>query len=430
MTSPSIFSGRMLVGWTAAAVVTFAASLFFMGREDNAKSGSDAVGPSTFSRSAIGHAGFAETLRALGLTVVKSQYNSREKLGEGGLLVIAEPSGALGAQKGLATLLEAKTVMLVLPKWRGTPSDKHAGWIGYAELVPELAADQILNLAVAQAEIARLTTAGTWSKNELGHEPSLVSPVQVIRGGQLRPIVADGDDVLVGELADRGRKLWILADPDAIENHGIGEGDNAAFAVALVNALRGGEGGVIFDETVHGYVARPANPLRLMFQFPFIVVTLQGLMAIALLLWATLGRFGAPETAPPVLSAGKQGLVENAAKLLGFAGYHRRMVRRYVQSTLRDVARQLHAPRDLSESALLDWLQRVGRARDADIDCVALYRQTESVVESRGGGIAGLIPIARDIHNWKREILDGPAADSRDHRGHPERGAQGRRRAG
>ena len=425
-----IFSGRILIGWLAAALLTFAASLFFMGRGDDSNSGADTVGPSTFSRSAIGHAGFAETLRTLGLTVVKSQYNSRAKLGEGGLLVIAEPGGKLGEQDRVGDLLDAKTVLMVLPKWHGLRSDKHAGWIGYAELVPLSAADQVLNLAVAKAEVARLDSAPSWSKNELGHEPTLVSPVQVIRGGELTPIIANGDDVLVGELTAAGRRLWILADPDAIENHGISEGDNAAFAVALVRALRSGSGSVVFDETVHGFVARPDNPLRLMFEFPFVVVTLQGLMAITLLLWATLGRFGAPETAPPALSSGKQGLVESTAKLLGFAGYQPRMVRRYVQACLRDVARQLHAPRGLSESVLLDWLQRVGQARGADIDCAALYRETEGITDSRRGSVAQLIPIARGIHRWKREILDGPAADSRDYRGRADRGAEGRRRAG
>ncbi|HKX10466.1 MAG TPA: DUF4350 domain-containing protein [Stellaceae bacterium] len=425
-----IFSGRMLIGWLAAALLTFAASLFFMGRGDDSKSGADTVGPSAFSRSAIGHAGFAETLHALGLTVVKSQYDSRAKLSEGGLLVIAEPGGKLGEQDRVGDLLDAKTVLLVLPKWHGLPSDKHAGWIGYAELAPLSAADQVLNLAVAKAEVARVAMAPTWSKNVLGHEPTLVSPVQVIRGGGLTPIVASDDDVLVGELTEAGRRLWILADPDVIENHGISVGDNAAFAAALVKALRSGSGSVVFDETVHGYVARPDNPLRLMFQFPFVVVTLQGLMAIALLLWATLGRFGAPETAPPALSSGKQGLVESAAKLLGFAGYQPRMVRRYVQASLRDVARQLHAPRGLSERALLDWLQRVGQARGADVDCAELYRETEGITDSRRGSMATLIPIARGIHRWKREILDGPAADSRDYRGRADRGAEGRRRAG
>jgi len=351
------------------------------------------------------------------------------------LLVIAEPGSALGEQDRVGDLLDAKTVLLVLPKWHGLPSRTHTGWIGYAELVSTLSADQVLNLAVAQAEVARLDTEATWTKNELGHEPTLVAPTQVIRGSSLRPIVASGDDILVGELAARelaarGRRLWVLADPDVIENHGISEGDNAAFAVALVRALQSGEGNVVFDETIHGFVARPDNPLRLMFQFPFVVVTLQGLMAIGLLLWATLGRFGAPQTAPPALSSGKQALVESAAKLLGYAGYQQRMVRRYVQASLRDVARQLHAPRGLSESALLDWLQRVGQARGTDIDCVALYRETESIVASRRGGIAPLIPVARGIHRWKREILDGPAANSRDHRGRPDRGQEGRRRAG
>src|SRR5262249_40703345 len=152
-------------------------------------------------------------------------------------------------------------------------------------------------------------------------------------------------------------------------------------------------------------------------QFPFVIVTLQGLMAVALLLWATLGRFGAPETAPPALGSGKQALVESAAKLLGFAGYQPRMVRRYVQAALRVAARHPHALRGLSESPLLDWLQRVGQARGADVDCVALYRETEGITESRRGSIAPLIPVARGIHRWKREILDGPAGNSRSHRG-------------
>jgi hypothetical protein len=430
MSNPSVFSGRMLIGWVAAAMVTFAASLYFMTREDNGATSSDAVGPSSFSRSAIGHAGLAETLRRLGVSVVKSKFNSREKLGDGSLLVIAEPRSAIVSQDSVATLLNAKTVLLVLPKWQGTASDQHAGWLGYADLLPTSAAGEVLNLAVAQATVARRPAVDAWGTNELGETPQPTSPVQLMRSGQLRPIVADGEDILVGEIAERGRRLWVLADPDVIENHGLAEGANAAFAVALIDALRGPEGSVVFDETVHGYVARPANPLKLLFEFPFVVTTAQGLVAVALLLWATMGRFGSPETAPPALGSGKQGLIENAAKLLGFAGHQQRMVRRYVQATIRDAARQLHAPRGLSDTALLEWLRRVGEARNADIDCLAVYRETDAIVETRRGGIAPLIPIARDIHKWKREILDGPSGSSRDRGGRAGRSAEGRRRAG
>ena len=58
--------------------------------------------------------------------------------------------------------------------------------------------------------------------------------------------------------------------------------------------LLAGSGRVVFDETLHGFTSEPAGPLLLLFRFPFIVATIQGAIAIALMLWATLGRFGAP----------------------------------------------------------------------------------------------------------------------------------------
>ena len=52
--SEPIFSRRLLIGWVGAAVATFALSLYFMGRPGE-PGGTDTVGPSTYSRSAIGH---------------------------------------------------------------------------------------------------------------------------------------------------------------------------------------------------------------------------------------------------------------------------------------------------------------------------------------------------------------------------------------
>jgi len=71
----------------------------------------------------------------------------------------------------------------------------------------------------------------------------------------------------------------VLADPDVIANHGLARDGNAALAVAVIGRLRAGNGGVVFDETVHGYVAKPANPFMLLFRFPFVVATAQGLLA-------------------------------------------------------------------------------------------------------------------------------------------------------
>src|SRR4030095_12375331 len=159
--------------------------------------------------------------------------------------------------------------------------------------------------------------------------------------------------MLVGELVERNRRVLVLADPDVISNHGLARDGNAALAVGLIKRLRGPNGTVVFDETIHGYTGSAENPSSLLFRFPFVIATVQGLIAVALLLWATLARFGAPQSVPPPLTAGRAGLLQNMAKLIEFTGHRQVMVRRYVEETLRHVARQLHAPRPLTGGGLV-----------------------------------------------------------------------------
>src|SRR5260370_945681 len=92
-------------------------------------SGPDSVGPSTFSRSAIGHAGIAEVLAQLSIPVVKSRSSSLEKLSPGSVLVIAEPRPSGQTEDAIRTLMKASTILLVLPKWTGEPSDQKARWL-------------------------------------------------------------------------------------------------------------------------------------------------------------------------------------------------------------------------------------------------------------------------------------------------------------
>jgi hypothetical protein len=70
MSSQPVFSQRVLVGWIAAAVIIFAISLYFMG--GGQFTDPEGVGPSTYSRSALGHAG-ATVLQRQDIPVVKSQ---------------------------------------------------------------------------------------------------------------------------------------------------------------------------------------------------------------------------------------------------------------------------------------------------------------------------------------------------------------------
>jgi len=416
MSGPSIFSPRLLIVWIAAAVLTFACSLYFMTQGEGGRTGSNSIGPSAFSRSAIGYAGIAEILRTLGIEIVKSQADSLAKLGDDSVLVIAEPRPKLQSRESVSALLDADTVLLILPKWRGSASETKAGWIEDAQLVSLRDAQWALDIMAPKDVVVRDPAISHWTTNMLHRNPEIAAPVQLIFSSRLKPIVAaQSGGILLGEMRQNGSRIWVLSDPDVIDNHGLKSDANAAFAVGLVNALRGQDGSVVFDETLHGFIARTASPLKLLFQYPFVFTTAQGFVALLLLLWATTSRFGAPEPAPPALDAGKQGLIRNAARLLVFAGHRHVMVRRYVQATLRDVARQLHAPRGIADGALLDWLQRVSAARAVTIDCVALSRRVDEFTGNRRGDVAPLIAIARDAHQWKCEIIDGPQGNSRRH---------------
>jgi hypothetical protein len=412
--SEPVFSRRLLLGWVGAAIATFALSLYFMGRPGE-PGGTDAVGPSTYSRSAIGHAGIADVLQRLGVTVIKSRESSADKLGKDGVLVLAEPRPTAISEPALRALLDARAVLLVLPKWTGRASEKNPGWLATAEEKPPSQAQWVLNLVAGGGEVVRESQIPAWTTNLLGgRQPQLERPVQLMRSGALRPIVGTSAGILVGELNQK-RTVWVLADPDVIANHGIAQADNAALTLAIINRLRGRNGPVVFDETIHGFVAQPANPLALLFQFPFVVATFQVVAALVLLLWATMARFGAPQSAPPALSAGRQGLLQNVAQLITFAGHGQVMVRRYVQETVRETAQQLHAPRGLTGQGLAAWLTRVGQSRSVTVDCAAVIREVEQLPDRRRGDLAPLVRIARDIHRWRREIVDGRSRHSRGH---------------
>jgi hypothetical protein len=413
MTAEPVFSRRLLLAWIVGAVVVFAISLYFMGGGE--LSGPDSVGPSTFSRSAIGHAGIADVLGQLAIPVVKSRSNSLEKLSPGSVLVIAEPRRSGQSEDAIRTLMQASTILLVLPKWTGQPSDQKTGWLREVDERPALDAQWALNLFAPRGEVVREKSAVPWTTNALHITPDVDLPVQLVRGDRLRPIVGAMQGMLVGELNDKDRKIWVLADPDVIANHGLAHEGNAALALALIKALRSGDGSVVFDETVHGFVVRPVSPILLLFRFPFVVATAQGVLAFALLLWATLGRFGAPQTAPPALRAGREGLLQNMAKLVEFTGHQDVMVRRYVEETVRDAAVQLHAPRELSGGGLVAWLQRVGLARGVTVDCEAVLRQAADLGGERRRNFSALVRLARDIHQWKGEIVDGRSRHPGDH---------------
>jgi hypothetical protein len=431
-----VFSPRLLIGFVGLAAGTFALSLYFLSQE---RRGVDDIGSTTYSRSALGYAGLAELLPKLGIPFSKSENNSVQKA-KGGLLIIAEPLLWNKPGETIRILLGADKVLVVLPKWSGTRSLARRDWVDkvtlYSDTEPLSVLNRLLNKAeltrVAREEkwpkaeldralqlksnVVRVPKVESWTKNDLGNAPVMGNPVQLIVSELVQPIVASPEGILIGEIRRGSRRLWVLSDPDVLSNHGLGPDGkrNAFFAVSLINRLRG-TGPAVFDETIHGFVSQPAATWRFIFEFPYVIVTLQGAVAVALLLWATMGRFGPPEPEAPPLAAGKRGLIDNVSRLIAFAGYQKMMLKRYVEATIRDATGQLHAPKGMQLRELAAWAGRLSERRGTSIQPEEVLARAEALIANRGTGLSSSAGVAKDIYRWKGELLNGPSGHPRDH---------------
>jgi hypothetical protein len=406
MNERPIFSPKVLAIGIGVAVALFALSIYVMARGDNG-SAEDTIGPTTNSRSALGYAGIADVLERVGTPIVRSRSRSVERTGDNGVLVMAEPRLSAGSFRAATRLLDAPNVLIILPKWDGAESDRHPGWIGKAEIAPWGVAELALGLVDSGGSVVRGPAPARWSRNQIGIRPVVAAPMQFVRSKLMTPIVASGDRILVGEIMRKGHRIWVLSDPDVMVNYGLSEPANADFSVALVGALRNSDGPVVFDEAMHGVAGWSPTVIGLLFHFPFIVPTLLTLAAAALLLWATTIRFGAPAPTPPAIAAGKRALIDNTAGLIALAGRRGVIVRRFVDAAVQDVARELSAPRGLTEAALLQFLSRVGTQRGVDLDPASLVARADATTRGEASDETAIIALVRDANRWKQGMTHG-----------------------
>jgi hypothetical protein len=275
--------------------------------------------------------------------------------------------------------------------------------------VPTGNVDEVLRIVDPGGRVRHRKGPVRWTDNRLGPVPEIHDP-QLIVAGSLAPIVASDGGILVGETRRRGGRIWVLSDPDILANHGLARGDNAALAVALLDRLRSQGGTVIVDETHHGFLQRPSL-WRAALRLPFVVVTVQIVIAFAVLMWAAVGRFGAPLPVPRPFRSGKGALIDNAASLLQSGGVEPDVFARYVDTVRRDVARRLHAPRELDPRELTAWLDRIGRARGLGDSLDSILRDAEDAMQRARGGDVRYLRIARRLNRWRQEMIDGLGRD-------------------
>lgn len=364
-----------------------------------------------YSVSAIGHHGLVDVLEELDIPVVVSRHASGAKA-QDGLLIVAEPvvpeDDAEAAEKLRALVTSAPSVLVVLPKWSGPPSSDNRRWIG--GLSP-----------VDNAEVISVLRALGEEGDPVFVEPGKIDADQFdlgvpnfelhdrFRVAQLvnteeAAAFGFGAHALVWAVDVEDTQVFILSDPDVLNNAGLARPGNARFAVQLVDTLRRG-GPVVFDETLHGYAEEPSL-WKALFRFPLALVTMHVVLLMIVVVWAGLGRFGPARGAPPALAAGKEYLVRNTAALLRVAGHHGHALERYFAAAIEAVKHDLHAPRELSSVDVPAWLERVRAARGGTIPYGTLRDEVAEAVRTRNA--RAVLAAADRVHRWRLEMTHGP----------------------
>jgi hypothetical protein len=427
------------------AAALFALSLMASSREESGLWG-DSAGPGAFSRSAVGYAGCYDVLRHM-LPVMASTRDPLGDAGNRGTLIVAEPNQAhVFLEEGsVYQLEESKRLLLVLPKWRWLPDPDRPEWVSRMVPAPLSQARSVLALVTTRSlPIFRVEPPDDWAINEFSYKPEVSGAVQLLRPSSgMRTLVGVGgveneneneneNGALVAEIAENGRRIWILTDPDVMSNHGIGKGENAAFMVNLVKSLSEtgnknfpGKKTIVFDETVHGFTSGVPGEsiLETMLSFPFVTVTILTCITAALLALAGAGRFGAPLAPRPALDFGKGQLIDNSARLLDYGGHHAATLDRYVRMTLNETTRAIHAPEGLEgqrlkgqrlegsgglrDDTLAEWADRVGRSRKVLVSCSSILDR----LARNPSDLSNLMETARLAHKWKEEMLKGDIGD-------------------
>lgn len=409
------FTRRGAIALAAIAAASLAATAF-LGVYGDVLGEPPSFGPDSYSRSALGHRAYAELLRRLGREVIVSRYRTDAKAADGAVVVLLEPAlsaddedddarrDALSDIDGAATRL-----LVVLPKRSGFPDPLRPRWVAQAELVPLATPQAVLDALELDGAVTRPDRKpGAW-RGDLP-APDLEAP-QLVRSSDLEPLLETDEGILVGRWRggdDEGWTTIVVADPDLLATHGLGDGDNAAIAVGALEAL--GDGPVVIDETLHGHALQPSLSRELL-RFPLALATLHAALAGALLAWIALVRFGRPRAPEPPLAAGKATLVEHTAQLLRAGGHLAHAAQAYLRAAKDEVVARLRPPGETTPADA--WLHAHAAARGKARALRLAEERVSRLDPDHRGAEEEVVRAALAIHRWREEMTDGAAPDPR-----------------
>lgn len=383
------FSVRTVAILLAVGILAFIAMLVLGAYAPDLRSGRDGRAHA-LSNAAVGYSGIVRLAEATGRNpqVVR---NPRQLAGED-LVVLTPETGATDMTKALAAR-GAKPTLVILPKWRTSVDPTHSGWARFVDFrdvddVERVLAPQYKLKVTRYASGGRPLRALSWMPRSIAF--AAPRPVQTISGLDVRPILTDADGhVVLGQIG--GGPLYVLADPDLLSNIGMRDAARARAALELLDWLNAtGAKTITFDVTLNGFGASP-SPLKLLFDPPFLAMTLTLAAAVLLAGVQATARFGPARRRARAIAFGKTALIDNAAALVRKAGRQGRLGPRYVDLVRERAGGVFGVPARLQGAAVDGYLDGLrGRARFS-----ALAAEAQAARDPRA-----MLAAAQALHHW------------------------------
>jgi hypothetical protein len=394
--SSSPFSTRVVAILITVAAISFGAVLVMAGWAPELRDRNRA-GDHPYSTSALGYNGFVRLLEDAGYPVKVSRLESDLESRGWGLMIVTLP--AYGNFSVLDDRAFQPETLVVLPKWTGRTDPLNAARQADTRFIEARDLNDQLSVPYPGAEILRVRAPASI---ETPFGAAVIKPdvrLQLIKDASLETIIAVEDGALLAY--DPARSLYILSDPDVFHTFGLSQRENARFAVQLVDFLRyDSTEPILLDATLHGF-ERSENLLKMMFSVPYVGVTLVALAAALLLGWAATIRFGPPLVEARAIALGKQALADNSAGLVAMARREARMAPGFLALVRRRLAREIGAPRTLTEAQVSDMFDRLG----PDTETGRVFSQMEAELKEPAASRDDLLTKTRALYRWRKEII-------------------------
>lgn len=402
---PEVFSARVAIILFLVGVFSFSAFMTLSTFAPDFMDGNDGQAHA-LSKSAIGYSGAIKLARAQGKQI---SVNRGEPSGLSASLVVLTPETKID----FATIdrLAHLNALIVLPKWLPVPSAKQRGWVRESAPTSEFWLDEILSeiapkTAIKQEKIPTAPEllfdpmAGETPGNPGTLRPGKIAALQSISGPELTPVVTTRDGKTVLSLVRRkeGARIYILSEPDLLNNQGIADIATARAGLAIVSALAEHGAPIAFDVTLNGF-ERSRSLMRLALEPPLLAATLSFAIVAAMLAWRAATRSGPTTRGKRAIALGKRALADNSAALIRLTGRDHTMAPRYAQMVRMVVAESLQISRDASETTAAE-LDRIAQS------CGVRATYSELAAEAANAKTAAeTLTAARRLHAWTGDMI-------------------------